>query len=91
MIDRERFTPSRILDRNPDRSVVKELIGEPSLPGEPGCLSLHCRILALPSKSGHVQAQPGDFSSPGLKPEDSEIGGCVDDQFKSSQTTYNNV
>ena len=82
MIYRERFTPSQILDGNPDRSVVQEPVGEPSLPGEPGCLSLHRSILAQPSKSGNVQAQPGYFSSHCLKPGDSEIGGYIEHATK---------
>jgi hypothetical protein len=82
MIDQERITPSRILDGNPDRSVVQEPVGELSLPGVPGCLSLHRSILAQPSKSGNVQAQPGYFSFPCLRPEDSEIGGYIEHTTK---------
>jgi len=55
MIDRERFTPARRSCREPDRSVVKVPVGEPSLSPEGECLSLHVPVLAEEEKNGNAQ------------------------------------
>src|SRR5260370_42084716 len=54
LIDRERFTQARRSCLEPDRSVGKVPVGEPSLSGEPECLSLHAIILAHEEKSGNA-------------------------------------
>jgi hypothetical protein len=74
MIDRERFTPARPSCREPDRSAVppewgvgKEPGGEPSLSGEPECLSLHSPILASACKKWNQCRYAAHFSSPWLE------------------------
>src|SRR5216684_2817283 len=53
-LDRERFTQARRSCLEPDRSVGKVPVGEPSLSGEPECLSLHAIMLAHEEKSGNA-------------------------------------
>src|SRR5260370_25734927 len=53
LIDRERFTQARRSCLEPDRSVGKEPVGEPSLSSEEECLSLHDSILSHEEKSGN--------------------------------------
>ena len=48
-----------ILAWNPFRSVGKEPVGEPSLSGEPECLSLHLPILSEQAKTGNVAERRG--------------------------------
>jgi hypothetical protein len=57
MLDRERFTQARHSCLEPDRSVGKVPVGEPSLSGEPECLSLHSIILAQEEKA-EMATQP---------------------------------
>src|SRR6266849_4109060 len=52
-LDRERFTQTRRSCLEPDRSVGKEPVGEPSLSSEEECLSLHDAILSQEEKSGN--------------------------------------
>ena len=54
LIDRERFTQARHSCLEPDRSVEKEPVGEPSLSGEPECLSLQESILTDQEKTGKL-------------------------------------
>src|SRR5713101_9735004 len=56
-LDRERFTQARRSCLEPDRSVGKVPVGEPSLSGEPECLSLHVTILAHKEKA-EMATQP---------------------------------
>src|SRR5260370_41932434 len=56
-LDRERFTQTRRSCLEPDRSVGKGPVGEPSLSGEPECLSLHAPILAQEEKA-EMATQP---------------------------------
>src|SRR5260370_26315629 len=56
-LDRERFTQTRRSCTEPDRSVGKLPVGEPSLSGEPECLSLHVTILAHKEKA-EMATQP---------------------------------
>ena len=51
-IDRECFTQARTSRLEPGHSVGKEPVGEPSLSGEPECLSLHLSILSGSAQSG---------------------------------------
>jgi hypothetical protein len=51
-IDRECFTQARTSRLEPGHSVGKEPVGEPSLSGEPECLSLHLSLLSGPAQSG---------------------------------------
>src|SRR5260370_24414863 len=53
-LDRERFTQTRRSCLEPDRSVRKEPVGEPSLSSEEECLSLHVSILPQQEKSGSM-------------------------------------
>ncbi len=53
MIDRERFTQTRRSCLEPDRSVGKGPVGEPSLSSEEECLSLHSSMLPQEEKSGN--------------------------------------
>ena len=57
-IDRERFTPSRLLDGNPTIQLERYWEGEPSLSGEPECLSLPGGILCRANKTGKEAALP---------------------------------
>jgi hypothetical protein len=52
-LDRERFTPSRFLDGNPTVQLKRYREGEPSLSGEPECLSLQGFILARQVKTAN--------------------------------------
>ena len=56
-LDRERFTQTRRSCLEPDRSVGKGPVGEPSLSGEPECLSLYATILAQQEKA-EMATQP---------------------------------
>jgi hypothetical protein len=53
MLDRERFTQARHSCLEPDRSVGKVPVGEPSLSTEAECLSLQVSILPEEQKSGN--------------------------------------
>ena len=52
-----------VLAWNLDRSVGKEPVGEPSLSGEPECLSLQLSILSEQSKTGNAVERSGASSS----------------------------
>ena len=52
-LDRERFTQTRRSCLEPDRSVGKVPVGEPSLSAGAECLSLHATMLAQQEKSGN--------------------------------------
>jgi hypothetical protein len=53
--DREHFTWQRILCQNPAHEEAGKVpVGEPSLSGEPECLSLHSPILWNERKSGNT-------------------------------------
>ena len=53
-LDRERFTQTRRSCLEPDRSVGKVPVGEPSLSAGAECLSLHSSMLAHEEKSGNA-------------------------------------
>src|SRR5216683_811812 len=57
-LDRERFTQTRRSCLEPDRSVGKVPVGEPSLSGEPECLSLYATILAQQEKAEMAPQPP---------------------------------
>src|SRR5260370_19251609 len=57
-LDRERFTQTRRSCLEPDRSVGKEPVGEPSLSAGAECLSLHSIMLAHEEKSGNAGPTP---------------------------------
>ncbi len=57
-LDRERFTQARRSCLEPDRSVGKEPVGEPSLSAGAECLSLHATILAHEEKSVNAGPTP---------------------------------
>ncbi len=71
MIDRERFTQARRSCPEPDRSVGKEPVGEPSLSSEEECLSLHSPMLPQEEKSGNGNptTQSPNKDSPGTSGE----------------------
>ena len=52
-----------VLAWNLDRSVGKELVGKPSLSGEPECLSLQLSILSEQSRTGTAVERSGASSS----------------------------
>ena len=57
-LDRERFTQTRRSCLEPDRSVGKGPVGEPSLSGEPECLSLHATIILAQQEKAEMATQP---------------------------------
>jgi hypothetical protein len=79
-LDRERFTQTRRSCLEPDRSVGKGPVGEPSLSGEPECLSLHSTILAHKEKSGNgnpaIQAPEKDSAF--LPSRERRRASCLD-------------
>src|SRR5258708_24643134 len=79
-LDRERFTQTRRSCLEPDRSVGKVPVGEPSLSGEPECLSLHSTILAQEEKSGNgtPATQPPEKDSAFLPSHERRRASCLD-------------
>src|SRR5260370_37673709 len=79
-LDRERFTQTRRSCLEPDRSVGKVPVGEPSLSGEPECLSLHSTILAQEEKSGNgtPATQAPEKDSAFLPSRERRRASCLD-------------
>src|SRR5260370_36186618 len=57
-LDRERFNQTRRSRLEPDRSVAKVPVAEPSLSAGAECLSLHSSMLAQEEKSGNAGPTP---------------------------------
>src|SRR5258708_8956106 len=78
-LDRERFTQARPSCLEPDRSVGKVPVGEPSLSGEPECLSLHAIMLAHEEKSGNAGSTPAPNKDSAFLPShERRRASCLD-------------
>src|SRR5258708_29595700 len=78
-LDRERFTQARRSCLEPDRSGGKVPVGDPSLSGEPECLSLHSIMLAHEEKSGNAgPTRASNKDSAGCPSRERRRASCLD-------------